>query len=210
MNNSQQKIVIVGAGGLGREIFSYVSVNTDKYHVVGFIDENLNALDGYDYPVSVIGKVSTYEKEENIKLLLAIMSPATKEVVVSQLKARGHEFASYISPHSVIGHNVKLGEGCIITPNCMLTADISIGDFVFVNTASTIGHDSNIEDFVSINGKVEICGNVFIGKSCLIGGGVIILPEKKIVSGTMVGAGSVVVGNIRKPMTVFGNPAKKV
>lgn len=209
-NDLVQKVVVVGAGGLGRELYSYLRLEPTKYDVIGFIDDNINALDGYKYPVGVIGKISTYKREKGVKLLNAIMSPVTKEKIVTQLKSRNHTFISYVSPQSIIGCNVTLGEGCIITPSCIVTADVSIGDFFFMNTGSTLGHDVSIESFVSINGKVEICGNVSIGSFCLIGGRSIILPGKKIVAGTIVGAGSVVVGNIRKPMTVFGNPAKRV
>lgn len=209
-NDLVQKVVIVGAGGLGRELFSYLSLEPEKYDVIGFIDDNLNALDGYKYPVGIIDSISAYERVKDVKLLNAVMSPVAKEKIVNQLKNRNHIFISYVSPQSVIGCNVSFGEGCVITPNCIVTADVSVGDFVFLNTGTTLGHDVSIEDFVSINGKVEICGNVAIGSFCLIGGRAIILPGKTIVAGTMVGAGSVVVANIRKPMTVFGNPAKKV
>ena len=89
-------------------------------------------------------------------------------------------------------------------------SNINVGDFVFLNTQTTLGHDVKIGAYTSINGKVEISGFVEIGEEVTIGSRVVVLPKKKVISGANIGAGSVVVGNINKPITVFGNPAKRI
>lgn len=211
MANKKQKVVIVGAGGLGRELFAYLSAEPDRFEVLGFIDDSPeDPLEGYDYPVGVLSSISAYQPREDEQLLLAIMSPKAKARVTGQLKEKGGRFLTYIHPSAFIGHNVCLGEGVVIAPHCILTADIAVGDFFFLNTSSTLGHDVRVGDWVSINGKCEMCGSVALGDRVLVGACATIIPEKKVASDAFVGAGSVVVSDVVQTVTVFGNPAKKI
>ena len=73
-----------------------------------------------------------------------------------------------------------------------------------------MGHDVCIGDYASVNGKVEIGGDVNIGNEVLVGSRAVILPGRKIVASTIVGTGSVVVTHIKRPVTVFGNPAREI
>ena len=205
MNTKQ--IIIVGGGGLAREIFSWLNGK----NVIGFLDDTRPPLlEKYNYPIKVLSSISDYIPEKESVHILGIMNPEGKKRVVSLLKEKGCKFTSFIHPTAIIGKNVRLGEGVVITPGCILSCDINIGDFVFLNTQSTIGHDVKVGNYTSINGKVEVSGFVHIGESVTIGSRVVILPKKKIANGAIIGAGSVVVGNINQAITVFGNPAKRL
>jgi len=207
---SKKDIVIVGAGGLGREIYTWLKDSDDEHNILGFLDDVPDSLENYNYPAEIIDDIQNHQPIAGAKYILAIMSPAGKSKFAVELKNKGCKFTKFIHPTAILGSNVSVGEGVIITPGCILTCDIKIGDFVFLNTQTTLGHDVKIGAYTSINGKVEISGFVEIGESVTIGSRVVVLPKKKIVSGVTVGAGSVVVGNITKPITVFGNPAKVI
>jgi len=204
------KVVVVGAGGMGREIYNWLQACDSELTVIGFIDDNLHALDGFNYEPCIISKIEGYIPDEDIYHVVAIMNPMVKKKIISRLKAVGSAFYRFIHPTAIIGKNVQLGEGVVITPGCILSCDIRVGDFVFLNTQTTLGHDVKIGNFTSINGKVEISGYVEIGSEVLIGSRVVVMPKKRIASKAVVGVGSVVVSNINKPITVFGNPAKRI
>lgn len=206
-------LIIVGAGGMGREVYSWLSqeIKGKKDHKIkGFIDDNPHSLDGYNYPVKVIGTIADYWPNPEEKLVLSILNPAVKKRITKFLSQRGAKFYKLIHPSTILGFNVKIGKGCIISPNCILTNDIKIGDFVFINTNSTIGHDAVIGNFTSINGNVDITGNIKIGSECLFGVGAKVIPGRKIGDGVVVGAGSVVITNVGSNVSIFGNPAKKI
>ncbi|MHA1749058.1 MAG: acetyltransferase [Promethearchaeota archaeon] len=206
-------LIIVGAGGLGREVYSWLSQEIKEkpnYKIKGFIDDNPKSLDEFEYPVKVINTISDYYPNPDEKLVLSILNPEIKKRIVKFLSQRGAEFYKLIHPTSIIGTSVKIGKGCVICPNCILTNDIQIGDFVFINTSSTIGHDTIIGDFTSINGKVEITGKVKVGSGCFFGVGAKVIPGRIIGDNVVVGAGSVVIRNFANDITIFGNPAKKV
>ena len=150
------KVVIVGAGGMGREIFNWLQVCEPELTVIGFIDDNLHALDGFNYEPCIISRIKDYIPDKKIYHVVAIMNPMAKKNIVSHLKAAGSEFYRFIHPTVIIGKNVQLGEGVVITPGCILSCEIRVGDFVFLNTQTTLGHDVKIGNFTSINAKVEI------------------------------------------------------
>lgn len=206
-------LIIIGAGGLGREVYSWLSQEIKEkqnYKIKGFIDDNPNSLDDFEYPVKVISTINNYRPNPEEKLVLSILNTETKKRIVESLSQREAKFYKLIHPTSILGTNVKLGKGCVICPNCILTNDIQIGDFVFINTSSTIGHDTVIGDFTSINGKVEITGKVKVGSGCSFGVGAKVIPGRSIGNNVVVGAGSIVIRNFGNNITIFGNPAKKV
>lgn len=206
-------LIIVGAGGMGREIYTWLSQDIQgkpNCRIKGFIDDDLNALENYEYPVKIIGRISDYKPNPQEQFVLSILDPKIKKQIANLLLKKDARFYSLIHPTAIIGHNVTLGIGAIVCPYCILTNDIAIGDFVFMNTNSTVGHDSRIGDYTSINGKVEITGNSEVGSECIFGVGAKLIPGRKIANGATVGAGSVVIRNVNSAKTVFGNPAKSI
>jgi sugar O-acyltransferase (sialic acid O-acetyltransferase NeuD family) len=216
MNKQTKELIIVGAGGLGREVYSWLSdfvcqsllvEHKTTYHIKGFIDDNINALKGFDYDCGIIGTIKNHQPIENEFLVLAILHTKTKKNIVDNLTNKGASFFTLIHDSAVIGKNIFMGQGCVICPNVTITADVKLGDFVFINIGSTIGHDVVIGDFTSITPNVYICGKTNVGEMCTFGASSTIIPERKIGSGAFVGAGSVVIKNIKKNQKVYGNPA---
>ena len=62
--------------------------------------------------------------------------------------------------------------------------------------------------FTSILRMVSL--SLFMGLAVFIGSGVTIVPGIEIADNARIGAGSVVIANVGKGETVFGNPAAKV
>ena len=204
-------IIIVGAGAMGREVYSWLLddiKNKKDYQIKGFLDEDPGALDNYNYPVKIIGTIADYVPQKNELIVIAAMDPHKKAQFAKTFMKKQARFYTLIHPTVILGQNVKIGTGCVICPNCILTTDIVIKDFVFINTCSTIGHDVVLGDYTSINGKVEITGKVKVGNKCMFGVGSKVIPNKIIGDNAIVGAGSVVIRNVKQNTTVFGNPAK--
>lgn len=213
MNVNNIEIIIVGAGGMGREVFSWLTheiINKENIKIKGFIDDNRDALSGFTYPVKIIGSISEHMPDVNEEFILAIMDPKIKRRIAESLSERGAEFYTLIHPTAILGTNIKMGRGCIICPNCILTNDIKLGDFVFINMSVSIAHDAIVGNYTSINPKVEITGGVQVGDACLFGVGAKVIPRRKIGDGAVVGAGAIVISNVPNDVTVFGNPAKRI
>mgnify|MGYP000912648587 CR=1 FL=1 len=206
-----KEIIIVGAGGFGRELLQWIKdINEaeEKWIIKGFIDDDLSSLDNYDCDYKVIGRIKDWKPNENEVFACAIANPQTKEKVVNILKARGAEFTQVIHPRANIGEFNQIGEGVVIYPNAGLTVNSKVGDYVTL-LSSRVGHDVYIGNYSTISSNCGINGNVQIGQHVFIGSNVVIVPSRKIGNDAFIAAGSVVMSNIKQKIKVMGNPAKR-
>lgn len=205
-------IIIVGAAGFGREVLQWIKdVNkvSPTWNIRGFLDDNLNALDGYECDYPVIGTVRDWMPGENEVFALAIAFPGVKEKVVSVLKSKGAEFATVIHPTSIVGEFCHLGEGIIITPRCKISPNVTVEDFVTI-LGCGVGHDACIGAYSTLSGYCAICGHVSIGKRVFVGTSAAVAPSKKIEDDVFIAMGSMVISNVKTGRKVMGNPARKI
>ena len=208
-----KRIIIVGAGGFGREMLSWLLDSKEEYKdwdVIGFIDDDRDALKGYKYNLPILSSIQDFHPEPGVFLLMSLGVPKTKETVSEFLEMRGAEFISFIHRTAIVGTNVAMGRGCVLCPNSILTCDVTLGDFVTVNCFSGAGHDVSIGSFSTLSAHVDITGFAKIGERVFFGSHATVLPKVQIEDNAVIGAGSVVIRNVKKDTTVFGNPAKVV
>ncbi len=207
-----KELIIVGAGGFGRELLQWIKdINNseNRWVIKGFIDDDLFALENYECDYEVIGTIKDWQPRDNEVFACAIAKPKIKEKIVKELKAKGAIFEKIIHPRANIGEFNYIGEGVVIYPKAGLTVNIRVGDFVTL-LSSGIGHDVTIGDFSTISSNCGINGHVKLGERVFIGSNSVIIPSKKIRDDAVIGAGSVVVSNVKSGTTVMGNPAKRL
>lgn len=207
-----KKLIIIGAGGMGREVLQWIkdiNLVSPTWEVLGFVDDNLNALDSKECDYQVIGTIHELTVSDDVFYALAVASCKAKESIVTDLKSKGAKFATIIHPSVRIGSFNHIGEGAIIYPNASLSVNCEIGNFVTL-LGSTVGHDAKIGDFSSIMGTCNINGGVEIGRRVFLGCQTVTVPGRKIGDDAYICAGSIVMTNIRKNTKVMGNPAKRI
>jgi sugar O-acyltransferase (sialic acid O-acetyltransferase NeuD family) len=205
-------LIIIGASGFGREVLQIVKdINKIKqtWNVLGFLDDNPNALDGYECDYKVIGAINEWQPKEDEYFVMAIANPKIKENVTTKFEEKGAKFVSIIHPTAIIGSFNQIGRGVVIYPYAKITVNATIGNFVSL-LGSNIGHDACVGDYSTISGMCAINGHAVVGKRVFIGGHAVIAPSKKVGDDAYVGSGSVVVTNVKAGYKVFGNPAKKM
>jgi len=211
---SLKKLIIVGAGGFGREILSWlkdVHVPGRPWELAGFLDDNPEALSKYNYKIPILGPIMEYQPQENDLFVMGIASPTQVKLnIAANLMAKGAEFISLIHPTVVYGNNVTFGKGCVICRNTVLTCDIIIGDFVSINIFSVIGHDAIIKEGCTLYSYSNINGFAKLGRGVEIGSHGCVLPGVKVGDFAKVGAGSLAVKSVKSNSTVIGVPAKKL
>lgn len=207
-----KKIVIVGAGGFGRELLQWIKdINkvTPTWEILGFIDDNLNALNGVEIDYGVIGTIKDWVPKGDEEFALAFGSPELKRKIVSILKEKGAKFATIIHPTALLSEFAHYGEGFIMFPYSKLSCNSTVGEFVTL-LSTPIGHDNVIGDYTVISGGCNIVRNVKIGKDVFIAAGVAVAQDVEIGDGAYLGLGSVVLKDVKPGATVFGNPARVV
>lgn len=210
---NKKLVVLIGAGGLGRELFSWVNQSdyfVQKYKIAGFFDDNLEKLKGFKNYGTVLRKIENNAFLDYSHFIISIANLAFKKQIYDLLESINKEIVGFLHPSLLIGLNVKVSPCLVTLPNVIISCDTTIGKCVFINNGSQIGHDVIIGNYVNIMANVDIGGNCEIGDLVTIGTGATILPGIKIPNNTFIGAGSVVFRNIKEPGTYVGNPAKKI
>lgn len=205
-----KNLIIAGAGGFGREVFTWARQAwgfQGQWRFKGFLDDNLEIYDRNLHPKPVISTIRDYEPGEGEFFLCAVGKPQVKEHMAEALMKKGLSPATLIHPSVLIGRNVEIGEGAILCPNVVLTCDISLGRFVTLNVATAVGHDSVIGDWSQTSAFCDLTGGSKVGKRVFFGSRASLLPRISVGDGAVIGAGSVVVRDVKAGQTVFGAPA---
>lgn len=215
-----KEIIIVGAGGLGREIQWLIErINEDSikkdgkktWDIIGYVDDGHPVgmiINGY----SILGGIDfLVDYSTPISVVCAIGSSKTRRMIVEKLKRNTKiSFPNLFDPTVQVSDRIEWGEGNIVCCMCVLTVNIKIGDFCVLNWDCTVGHDAILESFVTAYPSVNISGMTCLGQGVELGTGTQIIQGKTIGSNSIVGAGSVVVKDIPANCTAVGSPCKPI
>ncbi|MFD2601203.1 PglD-related sugar-binding protein [Flavobacterium suzhouense] len=166
-----KKLVIIGAGGVGREIQAVLKkYPLDGYYLFGFIDDGVLAgtiVNG----LPVLGGLQCIKDDnEDLAVILAIGNPQVRKKIIDSLSDYSFDFPSLIHPGASIHDNdtVSIGKGCYIADKCVLTVDIMVSDFCFLNTGCFLQHDATIGPYSVLMPGVSITGGAIIGEQVYI------------------------------------------
>ena len=208
----KKNIIIVGAGGFGREVYIWLKQtlkSNEEYEFKGFLAEEksgLEVIDGF----SIIGSAATYVPNLNDVFIMGIGNPLIKESVATILKKKSAVFITLIHPTAIVGPDTLIKEGCVICPYAVVTSDVKIGQFVTLNVSASIGHDVFIGDYSTLSPHVDVTGGCKLGKRVFIGSHATIIPRVIVEDDAKIGAGSAVIQRVQSGQTVMGVPAKLI
>lgn len=215
-----QDIVIVGSGGLGREVLWMLrregSVLRDvngvdaRPYVLGFLDEDPTKHGTSINGAAVLGGLDWLEEHPGCAIALAIGHPGTRERIANRLASHDLNFPACLPSETIVGDEVRVGEGTIVLPGAIFTCNTRIGRFVLINPHVSISHDGVIGDFTSIGPGVSLPGNVQIGRGCDIGTQASAIPGATVGAHAVIGAGACVVQPIPANSTAVGVPARVI
>ena len=165
------KIVIIGAGGVGREVAATLSHTAfSHFEIAGFIDDATPA-DTLINTIPVLGSLNRLiEREMAFNVVIAIGNPKIREQIATRLSAFNFTFPSIIHPNVSIHNNttVAIGQGCYFADGCVLTTDIAVEDFCFINTSCSLQHDTVVGAYSVLMPGVRVTGGAKIGAGSYI------------------------------------------
>lgn len=206
-----QELVIVGAGGFGRETVDVVRAINDlspTWHLLGVVDDspsasNLDRLRALDLPH--LGGLD--DIPPGVDVAVAIGSPAVRSRIASRLSERGHACPALVHPTAVIGSEFHHGEGLVVLGGVSIGTNVTLGSHAHLNAHAVIGHDVQCADFVSINPNATVSGECTVGPRTLLGAASTVLQQLAVGADVTVGAAACVTRSVPDGSIVVGLPA---
>ena len=208
-----KNLVIIGAGGCGREILQWakdINEKEQRWNIKGFIDNNLEALSGKVCDVTVLAKVDEYQICEDDEFVCGIGNSVIRKMVIEKLEAKGAKFVNIIHPNAIIADSCTLGKGVVIYPYALISDNAKIGDGCIINMYSSIAHDSILGEYCTISAHCDVTGSCTLGDRVFMGTTSNMVPLSKIGNDVYICAGSTVMTRLRDGAKVLGKPAKKI
>jgi len=184
------RIVIIGAGGVGREIAAtLMHANFKDIEVVGFVDDTVKQGSAI-HLLQVLGNIDwliAKRGSQDYGLVIAIGNPKIRRDIIERI-GEGFDYPTIIHPNVSIHNNgrVKIGKGCYIGDGCIMTTDITIEDFCFINTGCSLQHDTILKMNSVLMPGVRITGGATIGRHSLIGANCVITKAIEINEGSTI------------------------
>lgn len=213
---TSRPLVIVGAGGFGREAADVViaindAANEPIWDLYGVYDDspseaNVSRLS--DRGIPHLGSIPTAWDGREMHFVVGIGNPSVRQNLAEMLESLGWKPATLIHPAATAGTRGQVGVGTVICGGVQVSTNVHLGRHVHLNPSSTIGHDSVLEDHVSINPAAIVSGEVHIMTRTLIGAGAVILQGLTVGSDVVVGAAACVVRDVVARSVVRGVPAR--
>jgi sugar O-acyltransferase (sialic acid O-acetyltransferase NeuD family) len=208
-----KNLLIIGARGLGRTVHNYLQEleeNNVDFRIKGFLDDKINALEGfYDY-APIISSVEDYNVSENDIFICSLGDLIYKKKYTEIILKKGGEFFTLIHPQARVMKDAQIGVGTIIAPWCTVGTGSVIGAHCLIQCFSVIAHDVKIGDWSRVDTHAVCTGGATIGENVTIHTGAILNQRVKVGDNVKVGAGCFVFKNIKPGKTVYGNPAKEL
>ena len=212
MNENTKKVIIVGAGSVGKFIAYNPNQFTEKFDFIGFFVVVLNKKGQLIAGIPVLGTLELLPDfiKQNIAVVWGIAFPKIKASLVEKVKHLDAEFPTLISEKAWISNEVAIGKGCIIYPGCSINYETVVGDFVVMNMNCALGHNVTLGDFTSLAPGVNLGWYTTIGDRTEVGIGAATKQFISIGSDCVVGGQAMVINDIGNNIVVKGIPAREI
>lgn len=217
MTDGIAELVVIGAGGHGREVYAYVRDLVGAgvpIRFAGFVDEKKPPTDDEPRVLGDFGTLRVWceaRGERGAWYITAVGDNRLRARFVEQVEVLGLSGLrpwTLQHPAAHVGHDVILGDGTCIAPGAIVTTRVRLGRHCIVNVRASVSHDAEIADFVNVNPGVVVCGGVRIGEGCYVGAGATVIQDVSVGAWSVIGAGAVVVRDVPPGVTVVGVPAR--
>lgn len=208
-----KEIVILGGGDFGKEVawlIEDINKKAPVYTILGFLDDDVKkigqSLNGY----LCFGPISQLRELSSSRPVCAVIANQNADIRkrIAEMFPDYQGWETLMHPTANISDTSTVGRGCVICAGNNISVNTVIGDFCLFNIGVTMGHDCTVGNYVSIMsgscvaGHVQLCDGAYLATNCTV------VPGMKIGDHAKVGAGSVVIRNVKPGNTVMGVPAR--
>ena len=200
----RQKLLIYGAGKLGRQIYYHLTnYYKDSATVEGFIDdikaEGTEVTDG----VRCLGGLDELAiselypaQEYSCVFGIGYSDMTARQCAYQNLRTAGYKLFSVVHPRAVVEADAVIGQGSIILGGSVIDQGVVLGDICYVDIGVTIGEDSVLGSNNFLSSASALGGSVVLGDDNFIGMNSTIVNDIEIGSNVFINAQTLVRSNI--------------
>ena len=206
-------LLLVGGGGLAREVLATVRLLPDEWKTIGALDDDPSKhgadLDG----VPVLGGSELIGELTDAAVIACVANahrPAGRLGIVRRLNLPDDRWATVVHPTASVPQGSSLGPGTLLLAGVVITTPLRIGAHVVAMPNVLITHDDKIGDGVTFAGRASLGGGVTVEECAYIGQGASVREMICIGACAVVGMGSVVLQDVPAGEVWAGVPAKRI
>lgn len=208
-----RNLVIVGAGGHGRELLDVVEAVNDvhpTWRFLGFLDDGPSDAGRLERRrARVLGPVSCL-RDVDADYLVGIGDSEARQRVAALSDINGRTAAVLVHPAATVGGDVELSPGTVLCAGARVTTNVRLGRHTHVNVNAVVSHDGRVGDFVTLSPGALVNGTVILEDHVMLGTAAVVTPGRTVGARTWVGAGAVVVEDLPPDVVATGVPARIV
>ncbi len=207
-----QKLLIIGAGSVGKFIAYNINHFTQSFEIIGFLDDDVSKHGTVIADFLVIGSVDKLPEYsgKDIAIVWGIAFPTIKKKLFNRYQNLSFSFPNFISKNAWVSEKVIFGQGSIVYPGAAINYETVIDDFVVINMNCSLGHNCFVKSFSSLAPGVNLGGNTTIGDCVELGIGASTIQGVVINDDAIIGGQAMVVSSVSKADRVVGIPAKSI
>jgi sugar O-acyltransferase (sialic acid O-acetyltransferase NeuD family) len=209
-------LVIVGAGGFGRETAEAVrALNAAgaRWRIAGYLDEEPARHGAVIDGVPVLGGLTELGGMPDASVVVCTGRPdnyASRPRIVDRLGLPPERYATIIHPAASVSVTSQVGPGTVLLAHAVLTAAARVGSHVAIMPGVVVTHDDVIGDFATLASGACLGGSVRVGRCAYIGAGALVRENSGIGAGALVGMGAVVTRDVPADEVWAGVPARYI
>jgi hypothetical protein len=160
-------LLLVGGGGLAREVLATVRLLPEKWRPIGALDDDprKHGADIDGLPVlGGFGLVAELTHSAVIACVANAHRPAGRLGVVRRLNLTADRWATVVHPTASVPSGCVLGPGSLLLAGVVITTPLRIGPHVVAMPHVLVTHDDEIADGVTFAGHASLGGTVTVGE----------------------------------------------
>jgi sugar O-acyltransferase (sialic acid O-acetyltransferase NeuD family) len=211
--SSMRDLLLVGAGGFGREAAEAVraaNAHRPAWRLLGFLDDDPRTHGRLVGGVPVLGPAEAVHDHATALVILCTGHPgnyASRRLMAERLELDDERYAALVHPSATVGASSRVGAGSVLLAHVDVTADAAIGRHVAVMPQVVVTHDGRIDDFATLASGVRLGGGCHVETGAYVGSGACVREGLTIGARAMIGMGSVVTRDVAADRLWFGAPA---
>lgn len=208
-----RELLIVGAGGSGREVAWLARDIHGADLRITFAVESAWLSEAVIDGINVIA-LDDAPRTKIRNFVVAIGDFKARRRLVATCEAFGFRPATLVHPSVLHSSRVEFGQGSIICAGTTVTTNVRIGRHVHINVGCTLSHDVVIGDFATLSPGAHLSGHIQVQDDVFLGTGVNVINGVAgnplvLGRGAVAAAGACVTRSVPPGAMVAGVPATR-